>query len=158
MTDSTTHAIANRAMESSITDQRFRPYMTGIERREIRNADTTSILAKSWVVDVDLDRRNRQSCTRRRAGPQRPRHERRSREGRGRERSCPDSACRIAVPTCQMLISFERCPSSGPNRTILHAILRSNCMRDVTEHVGIPYTERALEDENELLGTIQGVE
>ena len=59
-----------------------------------------------------------------------------SREGRGRERSCPDSACRIVVPTCQMLISFERCPSSGPNRTILHAILRSKCMRDVTEHVG----------------------
>ena len=43
----------------------------------------------------------RQSCTRRRAGPQRPRHERRSREGRGRERSCPDSACGIVVPTCQ---------------------------------------------------------
>ena len=31
------------------------------------------------------------SCTRRRAGPQRPRHERRSCEGRGRERSCRHS-------------------------------------------------------------------
>ena len=107
----------------------------------------------------------RQSCTRRRAGPQRPRHERQSREGRWRERSCPDSACRIVVPTCQMLISFERketswantkndlstarltwklasyrstarCYGNGPNSTILYAILWSKCMRDVMEHVG----------------------
>ena len=59
-------------------------------------------------LHLDNEHVYRQSCTRRRAGPQRPRHERRSREGRGHEQSCPDSACGIVVPTCQMLISFER--------------------------------------------------
>ena len=104
--------------------------------------------------------KNRQSCTRRRAGPQRPRRERRSREGRGRERSCPDSACGIVVPTCQMPISFERsgpwtvhgppkraldsprpaATGNEPHCTILHTILRSKCMRDVTEHVGMIFS------------------
>ena len=33
--------------------------------------------------------------------------------------------------------SKARCHGNGPDCTILHAILRSKCIRDVTEHVGI---------------------
>ena len=128
----------------------------------VRSRRGSFTVCVSLILHARAHGRHRQSCTRRRAGPQRPRHERRSREGRGRERSCPDSACGIVVPKCQMLISFERKETScleqkhratcarpralysprpaatgnGPHCTILHAIFRSKCMRDVTEHVG----------------------
>ena len=105
---------------------------------------------------------NRQSCTRRRAGPQRPRRERRSREGRGRERSSPTPRVGLSFPharffwakveswakTKERLVQGPlksgpwtcsprpAATGNGPHCTILHAILRSKCMRDVTEHVG----------------------
>ena len=40
--------------------------------------------------------------------------------------------------------SKARCHSNGPDCTILHAILRSKCIRDVTEHVGTLLTSYKL--------------
>ena len=42
--------------------------------------------------------------------------------------------------------STARCHGNGPDCTILHAILRSKCIRDVTEHVGtIIYSSRIVQ-------------
>ena len=45
-------------------------------------------------------------------------------------------------PAC---FSTARCHGNGPDCTILHAILRSKCIRDVTEHVGtFPYKDSSI--------------
>ena len=70
------------------------------------------------TLAIDLLVVHRQSYTRRRAGPQRPGHERRSREGRGRERSSPTPRVGLSFPRakCAFLLS-ERRPPEQTQRT-----------------------------------------